>query len=258
MLDRRDPIHVLALVDGMHAGGAELLIAEFARVASDVNVRLSVCGLDGSTAGPAADRLRRLGVEPGAIEVERLLDPREVRRTRAAIEAIGPDVVHTHLTYADVLGGLAARSLGIPAVSTIHANHFGPTRAERAKDRLAALVRRRCCELVVAVSARARETYLGTGWDRPEHVVTVRNGVAAQPRPGAGAAVRADLGIPPDAPVVLMLSMLRPEKRHVVAIEAIGRLRAAHPGIRLLIPGYGPEREAVERAATEASGMAPC
>ena len=34
----------------------------------------------------------------------------------------GPHLVHTHLGYADLLGGPAARSLGIPTVTTIHSH----------------------------------------------------------------------------------------------------------------------------------------
>ena len=44
-----------------------------------------------------------------------------LRAVRRHIARVRPQVVHTHLGTSDVLGGLAARSLAIPVVSTIHA-----------------------------------------------------------------------------------------------------------------------------------------
>lgn len=250
------PIHALHVVAGLHAGGAEMLVSEFARVAPEVGVRISVCGLDGSSEGPAAERLRALGVDPHGLGLRGLFDPRDLRRLRRHTAAIGPDLVHTHLTYPDIAGGLIARSLALPAVSTIHSDHFGSGIRERAKDRLAATVRRHCAQRVIAVSARARATYLDTGWDTAQRVVTVRNGVSAKPRPGAGASIRHELGIDPGATVALMLSVLRPEKQHPIGIEAVRLALQRHPGLRLLIAGDGPERPAIEAAAAELGGAA--
>jgi glycosyltransferase involved in cell wall biosynthesis len=226
-----------------------MLVSEFARVAPEVRVRVSVCGLDGCSEGPAAERLRALGVDPHGLGLRALLDPRDLGRLRRRFADVAPDIVHTHLTYPDIAGGLVARSLGLPAVSTIHSDHFGSGIRERAKDTLAARVRRHCARRVIAVSAQARRTYLNTGWDTSQRVVTVRNGVSAQPRPGEGASIRRELGIDPGATVALMLSVLRPEKQHPIGIEAVRLALQRHPGLRLMIAGDGPERPAIEAAA---------
>ena len=250
------PIHVLEVVAGLHAGGAEMLVSEFARVAPEVGVRVSVCGLDGSSDGPAAERLRALGLDPHGLGLRALFNPGDLRRLRRHVAAVSPDVVHTHLTYPDIAGGLVARSLGLPAVSTIHSDHFGSGLRERAKDGLAARVRRHCCRGVIAVSARARRTYLDTGWDSEQRVVTVRNGVSAEARPGTGAEIRRELGIDPAATVALMLSVLRPEKQHTTGIEAVRIALERHPGLRLIVAGDGPERPAIEAAAARLGGAA--
>ena len=72
-------------------------------------------------------------------------------------------------------------------------------------------------------------------------MVTVHNGVAAAPAAGAGAGVRAELGLDPDALVVAQLAVLREGKGHAVAAEAVARLRAEHPGLKL-VAGDGPAR----------------
>jgi glycosyltransferase involved in cell wall biosynthesis len=245
---RSRPIHILQVVAGLHAGGAELLVAELARVAEGAGIRLSVCALDDVDGGPAASRLRDLGIEPVQLGIRGLLNPRDLRRARRHVKAVAPDIVHTHLLYPDIVGGIAARSLGIPAVSTIHSDYVGAGLRDGSKERLAAFARRRCCGRVVAVSTKARRTYLDTGWDSPERVVTVRNGVSVAPQPGAGRSIRQQLGIPPTAPVAMMLSVLRPEKQHLLGIEAVRQLRDRHPDLRLLVAGDGPQRGAIEEA----------
>lgn len=74
----------------------------------------------------------------------------------------------------------------------------------------------------------------------------IPNGVdVASHRPGP--ADRAALGIPPDAPVVLIVAALIESKRVVAGIEAVARV----PGVRLVVAGDGPMRERVEVAGRD-------
>jgi len=244
-------IHAHALIDGLGAGGAELVLTEFAAVAESVGITLTVGYLQNRDGNPvAAHRLARLGVEAELVPVEHLLAPDDLRRVRRHLTRVGPDVLHTHMDSADCLGGLAARSLGLPSLSTLHAMEWqrGAGR-QRLRARLTAGVRRRCAARVVAVSDAARDLYLAEGWERPERMVTLRNGVAGRARPGAGGAVRERLGIASDALVVATLSTLRPEKGHEVAVEALQRLQGRFGGLRLLIIGDGPLHAEVQALA---------
>jgi len=245
------PLRVHVVIDSMGAGGAELLLADFAAGAGEAGIELSVSYLARHDAEPARERLARLGIEPRWIEVERLVSPAAVGRVRARLREIAPDIVHTHLAYSDALGGIAARSLGLPTVSTIHVMHIDPGWRESAREQLIRRVRQRCAARTVFVSDAARQAFLARTGTPPERAVTVHNGVIAEPRPGAGERVRAELGIAADATVVGMLSVLRPGKGHEEAIAAVRELRAEHPDLRLLIAGDGPLRAEHERAAAD-------
>jgi glycosyltransferase involved in cell wall biosynthesis len=242
-------VRVHALIDTLGVGGAEVLLAEYATVAAGSGIDLSVGYLRATPGDLAGERLRAAGIEPELVDIPGRLGPLAFARVRRQIARLRPQIVHTHLGYADLLGAPAARSLGIPVVSTIHSHTWVAGGREGLKIRLMAQARRRCATRVVAVSDSARAAYLGGGWDLPHRVVTVRNGVAGDARPDAGPALRAELGLAGDALVVAMISSLRPEKAHAVALGAFGSLRERFPRARLVIAGDGPLRDAIARAA---------
>jgi glycosyltransferase involved in cell wall biosynthesis len=247
-------IRVHALISSLTWGGAEMLLSDFAAGAPTAGIELSVGFLEDRDGNPAAARLRSQGIEPILAQIRGprpMLSRSDHCTVRRHLADVRPDVLHTHLGYADMLGGVAARSLKIPTVSTLHTmgwKHLGRSR-EYAKERLMALVRRRCIGRVITVSEAARRAYLETGWDRPDRVVTVHNGVAIQPRPGAGRAVRSELGLGSDDLVVAMVTVLRPGKGHDVAVAAVRALHERFPHLKLLIVGDGPGRAEVERLA---------
>jgi glycosyltransferase involved in cell wall biosynthesis len=244
--ERRIRVH--ALIDLLDVGGAELMLAEFASVAAHDAIELSVGYLRDVGGGHAAARLRAAGIEPRCAAIGPHLGPAAFRAVRRQLATLRPELVHTHLGYADLIGGPAARSLRIPVVCTLHSHAWPGDLRARAKLRAMALARRVSAARVIAVSEGARTAYLASGADRPERVVVVRNGIAGAARPGAGAGVRAELGIAPDELVVAMVSSLRAEKAHDVAFDAVGRLVERFPALRLLVVGDGPLRREVARA----------
>jgi glycosyltransferase involved in cell wall biosynthesis len=242
-------IRVHALIDSLSVGGAETLLAEFAAVAPLADIELTVGYLKSRNVAQCADRLREAGVEPRLVGISRHLGPAALVAVRRQLADVRPDLVHTHLGYADLLGGPAARSLGIPSVSTLHAHAWPGDARERLKMRAMRVARRTTAARVIAVSESARAAYLASGADRPERVVVIRNGIAGTPLPGAGGAVRAQLGIADDELVIAMVSALRPEKGHDVALAAFAELLPSLPRLRLVIVGEGRLPAHVSRAA---------
>lgn len=238
-------LRVRVVIDSLRWGGAELLLSDLARVAPDSGIDLSVSYLSDGGDSVAARRLAGHGIEPERVQVAGLLSPASLRSMRRHLAARAPDLVHTQLEYADVLGGVAARSLGIPSVCTLHVMRWGSGSRDRARARLAAFARRRCAYRVIAVSDAARRAYLAHGWDSDRHLVTIPNGTAAAAEPGAGAAVRAGLGIEGDELVVGMLTVLRPGKGHELAAAAVRALLPRFGRLRLLVAGDGPARAQV-------------
>lgn len=246
-------LRVLTLIDSLTWGGAESLLTDLAIAAPSAGIALSVAYLQDAEGSPSARRLREAGVEPVLLGTGRLTDPRSLQRVRRHLAAARPDVVHTHLATADVLGGLAARSLGIPVVSTVHliaaAVSDDPGLRGHVKRELTMLARAALDQRVLTVSDAARRAYVARSRFRAHRVVTVRNGIVP-PRPSRTRSdVRAELGLSDTAVVATMVTVLRAGKGHAVALEAVSRLRRLHPELVLLVLGDGPSRLEIERLA---------
>jgi glycosyltransferase involved in cell wall biosynthesis len=228
------------------------------------NTLLSVAGLDRAryrvdlAAGPgelearartAADRLLLVP------SLGRALRPARDLRAAVALWRLvgGYDVVHTHTAKAGVLGRLAARARGVPlVVHTIHAfpvNDRMPWLQRRlllAVERLAA---RRTHRILTVCQANAAEA-LALGIAQAGQLRVVASGVpVAALRAGDGARVRAELGIPADAPVVGTLTRLMEQKAPVDFVAAGRRVVAASADTHVLVAGDGPLRAVVEAAA---------
>lgn len=253
MVPHRASLRVQVIIDSLTWGGAESLLADLAIAAPSAGIELSVAYLQDIDGSPSARGLRDAGVEPVLLGTGRLTDPRSLRRIWAHLAANRPQVVHTHLDTADVLGGIAARGLGLPVVSTVHlagpAVSDAPGLRGRAKRELTTLGRALAADRVLAVSDAARAATVSRSRLRKDHVLTVRNGVAAAPPSRSRQEVRDELGIPRDAVVATMVTVLRRGKGHAIAFEAVARLRATHPSLVLLVLGDGPLRGDVERLA---------
>jgi glycosyltransferase involved in cell wall biosynthesis len=242
-------LKVLALIDHLALGGAEMLLGQFAAAAPAAGIRLSVTCLGEVGGNPAAKPLHAAGIEPVVLNTPQRLGLRALIAVRRHLADAEPDIVHTHLGSAGFLGSLAARSLHVPSISSIHAISRPSDLRSRARMRLVAAARRRGAARIITVSEAARQAYLARGWDSPHRVVAIHNGIDAVPEPGAGAAVRRELRIDSDAVVLGMFSALRPEKGHDVAIEALGLLRVRFPKLRMVIAGDGPIRADLSRLA---------
>jgi glycosyltransferase involved in cell wall biosynthesis len=247
-------LRVHAVIDALGHGGAEALLTDFAVAGRSAGIDVSVGYLLEKDGSPAAARLRAHGVEPVHVPISGLLRPDDLARVRRHVAAVAPDIVHTHLGYADTMAGLAARSLGVPAVSTIHTMEWQRDLREASKLRFAAFVRRRCAACVVTVSEETRRRFLATGWDRAARVRTVHNGVLDRRDPGQGRAVRAELGVDAGQRMIAMLSVIREGKGHDVAIRALAAVRERVADAVLVIGGDGPRRA---EAAALAESLVP-
>ncbi|MFH1103912.1 MAG: glycosyltransferase [Actinomycetota bacterium] len=241
------PVKACHLIHDLGPGGAEHVLVDLASVAAEAGMEMSVVSMMPLGALRYPQRLREAGVDVRSLELRAWWDPRGPRRLSGLIADLVPDVLHSHLKHADVVAGRVAVGVGVPHVSTLHVVEDQVVGLAARKRNLAARSRMRSAAVTIAVSDALRAWYLATFPERPDRVVTIRNGV---PAPLVfdetdRTAVRAELGIPPEAVVATMVGVVRPGKGHDVLLRA-----AAHvDGVVFLIAGDGPEMATVRRLA---------
>lgn len=144
----------------------------------------------------------------------------------------------------------ALASSGTPLVVSLHGSDI--YLAERHWSlALAAAGAFRAATAVTACSGdlRARGVRLGAAPGRSHVIPYGVNTRQFRPDPGLRAAVRAELGLAPEVPLVLGLGRLVAKKGFNVLLDAWPAVLRAVPGATLLIAGYGDQRERLERQA---------
>lgn len=244
-------MRVLMVIDALHLGGAERVLATLSRVAPDAGFRfvVSVLSPPGSRRSAMEPVLRDAGVPIEYLSIPRLADPRALPRLVAAIRAARADVVHAHLEYAAALVPPAARLARRPAISTFHHVAVPLSRKESLKERLAVAGANLGARVVFVSHASLRSFADVYGGPRPSWCV-IENGVDLSLFSAARRPLPAELGIPAGAPVVTLVGALRWRKGQAVALDAWPAVLARIPDARLLIVGDGPEGEALRERAS--------
>jgi glycosyltransferase involved in cell wall biosynthesis len=157
------------------------------------------------------------------------------------------DVMHSYSFYGNVFGILPARLAATPVViASIRDRGAYLTPMQRKVQRL--ICRFADC---VLVNADAVKEWLTTEGYDPSKIVVIPNGVELSrfndpPKPQQ---IRRDLGVPENAPIVMVVSRLTPKKGLEQFLEAAEVVAARFADVRFVIVGYANPREKAYEAA---------
>lgn len=250
-LEDRGPLRVMFVHTELVVGGAETLLAEIVRKMDRRRFLPEICCLK---------RLADLG-EILAQEVptftgllQSKYDVAVLARLTRLLRRRRIDAVITVGTGGDRMfwGRLAAWRARVPVVlSALHATGH-PMRVERLNRFLSPIT-----DGFIGC-AKSHSRFLVEKEGCPgEKTFTIWNGVdTGRFRPRNKQAMRSQLDLPAEAPVAGIVAALRPEKQHVMLLEAMGLVVEHLPEAILVVVGDGPERAAIEGRASQL-GLAP-
>jgi len=170
-----------------------------------------------------------------------------------------PDVVHTHSSKAGILGRLAAKMAGVPTIiHSIHGFGFNPYQKVLAQSVFVFLEKlmARFTTVLIAVAQENIKMGLRLGIGKPKLYRLIRSGVdIAKIRQNVTAtdsnALQKELGIPPDAKIVLSVGPFKMQKDPVAFIDCAAKVAREVPNVRFLWSGDGELRPMVENRVRE-------
>lgn len=252
------------------AGGMNVYVLELARRLGALGVEVDVMTRATSSRQPAvveaADRVRVRHLVAGPYEGLGKADlpaqlcafAREVLRTEAE-ESLGHfDAVHSHYWLSGQVGALARDRWGVPLVHSMHTMAKVKNNALALGDTPEPAVRVigeeqvvDAADLLVANTDREADDLVSLYGASPDRVRVIHPGVdLGLFRPQHRATVRAALGLPADAHVVLFAGRIQPLKAPDVLVRAVAALLEVDPGLRprLVVPIVGgPSGSGLER-----------
>jgi glycosyltransferase involved in cell wall biosynthesis len=226
-------------------GGAERLMVPILKHLSRDHFEPYVGVMQTKDGNPFAEDLQALGVPVEILGIKHLRDLDAIPRLVRYLRGIRADLVHTQLEVSNILGNISAKLLRLPSVCTIHVM---PELNVKAKTKLHQRVEwfalRHFCDRIISVAEEARKYHIQISGCSADQVITIHNGIELAPFANVDhalerEAVRAELGIPPHADVLITVAVLRPTKGVQYMIRALPAVLTTHPDTYYLVVGNG-------------------
>lgn len=235
---------IALVITGLGTGGAEIMLLKLLQHIDRKRFEPTVISLVGM--GEIGPRIAALGIPVHALGMRRgVPNPLMLFALARLLRRVNPDMVHTWMYHADLLGGLAARLARYSNVvwGLRHSN------LSRTENKLSTLMVVRACALlshwlparILSCSTRAKKVHAAVGYPK-EKIHVIPNGFELdrfQPDAAARDSVRNELGLPGETPLVGLIARYDPQKNHAGFIEAAARLNTVRPDVHFLLAGGG-------------------
>lgn len=248
-MSAKQPLRVAHLVKCLGLGGTERQLVVLLRELDRTQVTPSLACM--IKVGEYLPDVRALGLDPPEFRLEgSLLRPNTlllVLRTAAWIRREKASLLHCHDFYSNVVGGLAARLVGVPWI--VSRRDLGAWRTPAQSKVLAAMSR--AAPMVLCNTQAARDVAVNEEGVLPERVRVVPNGldVEAFDREARRSPMPALDHVGPV--VTLVANMKHDLKGHDDFLNAALLVRKADENVRFLLIGDGELRPALEEQARQ-------
>lgn len=258
-------MRIVFISTSLSTGGAEMMLLKLLERLDRTRVEPAVISMtDLGEIGPRIAALgiplQVLGMRAGAIP-----KPSHFFRLLRVIRAWRPDVVHTWMYHADLLGGLAARLAGVSSIGwCIRNSNLDKDKTKwstRTVVRLCAVLSRWVPARILSCSERARQVHVALGY-AAEKMVVVPNGfdlARFKPDTEARRRLRSELGLSDRTPLVGLIGRFDPQKNHVGFLAAAGMLHRRLPNAHFVLAGRGVDagnetlQQAIHQAGVQAN-----
>lgn len=152
-------MRVAMIIDSLRIGGAQKLVTRFVSVAARQAVESTVISLEADPVPSNLDLIDSAGVDVEIFSSRSLLDVGRLMRLIRYLRMKKFDLIHTHLSYANILGCLAGYFAGIPVIATLHSTSHDPKQKRRLITQLEEMILRGFARRILAVGYTVAAIY---------------------------------------------------------------------------------------------------
>jgi glycosyltransferase involved in cell wall biosynthesis len=257
-------IRFLCIITGLDMGGAETVLLRILERIDRSRFDPHVISL--TTMGEIGPRIRALGISVEALNMRSAVGcVFSYQRLVKRLKELRPNLVFTMMYHANLLGGVAARQAGVPAVWGIHNCNLS-----RHVNKLSTLAVSAVCarlsssipEIIISCSEAAKQTHIAHGYVGGK-ILVIPNGFdlnCFRPDEVARVEMRRELGMAASAPLVGLIGRLDVQKNHLGFIKAISVLHKKLPQAHFLMAGQGVDagNKVLIRAASQLGVEGAC
>jgi glycosyltransferase involved in cell wall biosynthesis len=230
-------MYIVQMINALRVGGAEKLIVTFAQAAQKRDIELVVVTLRPNVPEVQA-QVESYGVRVEAFNNRKIQAPGRFLELTRFLRRERPDIIHTHLTMANILGASCGLLTGIPVVATLH-NTAMSTSDKLVLSSVETFMLRNIIQRIIAVGWKTAEAHQarfgGKSIDVIPNAVTIPTPVDEATRQESRVKLTGD----PTLPILLSVSRLEPQKGVFDLIEAFAQVGQSRPDARLVIVGSG-------------------
>jgi glycosyltransferase involved in cell wall biosynthesis len=238
------PKSIALLITGLATGGAETMMLKLLQNLDRRRFSPHVISL--TTKGEIGPRIEALGIPVYVMDMKPgMPSPVKFIHLVTLLRELRPELLHTWMYHADLLGGLAARLAGIRSVV------WGVRNSDLSPDlsKSTTLMTAKVCaqvsgwlpQRILTCSDRAKSVHVNAGY-REDKFVLIPNGFDIErfaPDSNARVSVRNELGLAPETPLIGLIARKDPQKNHPGFVVAAARVHQALPNVHFLLAGTG-------------------
>ena len=230
-------LKVLQLVSSLTVGGAEQIVLTLAERVDAQRFETHVCSLSVVGKNALQTAFEQLQIPLLLLNSHRFYELQTIQQVRQYARQQQIDLIHTHLTNADIIGRFVGRSLGIPVLSTMHNMPHNYARQRRDRYWLQRLTARVLATQLVAVSPKIRSLYVQQWHIPPQRISAVYNSVRMEPFLAVPSGIRAEREY--TGPIITNVARFNPQKAQHILLAAAPAVLEEFPQAHFLLVGKG-------------------
>ncbi len=262
-------LHVVHLIEALGPGGAERLLYTNLKNFDPERIQSTVVTVY-SNATHWLEPITALGVPVVPLNCTSVREiPNGISTLRRWLRANKPDLIHSHLWAANIIGRVAGRLTGTPVISSVHnPDHEPESWADGAevslnKRRIAKLLDRWTAhagsDRLIAVSNYVKQSanrHLGVSLESIDLVYNpIDTDLLHRPSDSNREELLRACGLPADSVILLNVARVSPQKGLIYALRALPEILQRYPSAHLVSVGATTDPPWLEQLKREAEAL---